>query len=216
MPAGGARWHKRGCAPDPAKAPRMRKGMTILVLGIAMVAAVSADPAYLAPVAPGWRTRALITVGESMNDKPDGIPYRMVGLPDGLGAYDNHDGTFTVLMNHELPKAAGVRRAHGGIGAFVSQWTIRKHDLKVLHGGDLIKQVFLWDPGASAYVLADPATFSRFCAADLPGPYAFFDRQSGNGYPGRMFLNGEGSVNLGRAFARDWSFCFTHHADCLA
>jgi hypothetical protein len=45
---------------------------------------------------------------------------------------------------------AGVRRAHGGIGAFVSKWTIRKHDLKVLHGGDLIKQVFLWDPSAVA------------------------------------------------------------------
>jgi hypothetical protein len=73
----------------------MRKGArTILVLCIAMGAAVSADPAYLAPVAPGWRTRALITVGETVNDKPDGSPYRMVGIPDGLGAYDNHDGTF--------------------------------------------------------------------------------------------------------------------------
>jgi hypothetical protein len=169
----------------------MRKGArTILVLCIAMGPAVSADSAYLAPVAPGWRTRALITVGETVNDKPDGSPYRMVGIPDGLGAYDNHDGTFTVLMNHELREGAGVPRGHGGIGAFVSQWTIRKPDLKVLHGGDLIKQVYLWDPGAVAYVLADPATFSRFCAADLPGPYAFFHRQSGNGHPGRIFLNG--------------------------
>jgi hypothetical protein len=45
MPAGGARLHKRGCAPDPAKpgAPRMRKGaMTVLVLCSAMGAAVSA------------------------------------------------------------------------------------------------------------------------------------------------------------------------------
>ncbi|MGQ0591179.1 MAG: hypothetical protein ACT4QB_00640 [Gammaproteobacteria bacterium] len=180
----------------------MRKAaMTVLVLGIAMDAAVSADPAYLVPVAPGWRTRALLTVGESVNDKPDGSPYRMVGIPDGLGAYDNHDGTFTVLMNHELREVAGVPRAHGGIGAFVSQWTIRKPDLKVLHGTDLIKQVFLWDPRAVAYVLADPVTFSRFCAADLPGPYAFFHRQSGNGYPGRIFLNGEESDHLGRAFA---------------
>ncbi len=96
---------------------------------------------------------------------------------------------------------AGGPRAHGGIGAFVSRWTIRKHDLKVLQGSDLIQQVFLWDPGASAYVLTEPATFSRFCAADLPGPYAFFNRQSGNGYPGRIFLNAEESDNLGRAFA---------------
>ncbi len=30
----------------------------------------------------------------------------MVGIPDGLGAFDNHDGTFTVLMNHELGNTA--------------------------------------------------------------------------------------------------------------
>ena len=33
----------------------------------------------------------------------------MVGIPDGLGAFDNGDGTFTVLMNHELGNTQGVR-----------------------------------------------------------------------------------------------------------
>jgi len=37
----------------------------------------------------------------------------------GLGAFDNGDGTFTVLMNHELGATSGVARAHGGKGAFV-------------------------------------------------------------------------------------------------
>ncbi len=33
----------------------------------------------------------------------------MVGIPDGLGAFDNYDGTFTVLMNHDIrnPDAGG-------------------------------------------------------------------------------------------------------------
>ena len=53
----------------------------------------------------------------------------------------------------------------------------------VLHGGDLIKQVYFWDPGASAYVLADPATFGRFCAADLPGPMPFSTARAGTAIP---------------------------------
>ena len=30
---------------------------------------------------------------------------------------NNHDGTFTLLMNHELPAASGIARAHGSTGA---------------------------------------------------------------------------------------------------
>jgi hypothetical protein len=63
----------------------------------------------------------------------------MAGIPDGLGAFDNGDGTITVLMNHELAATAGVPRAHGGTGAFVSRWQIRKSDLRVLNGRDLIE-----------------------------------------------------------------------------
>ncbi len=58
--------------------------------------------AVLAALAAGDRDE-ILTVGDSVNTKLDGVsPYRMVGIPDGLGAYDNGDGTFTVLMNHEL------------------------------------------------------------------------------------------------------------------
>ena len=56
-------------------------------------------------------------------------PYRMVGIPDGLGAFDNYDGTFTALMNHELRLEQGIARLHGFTGAFVSHWIVRKSDL---------------------------------------------------------------------------------------
>ena len=56
--------------------------------------------------APGVSTTSLLTTGNMIGG------YRMVGTPDGLGAYDNGDGTFTVLMNHEMPSSAGVVRAH--------------------------------------------------------------------------------------------------------
>jgi Alkaline phosphatase PhoX len=156
---------------------------------------------------PGVVTKSILTVGDSVNDKPDGTPYRMVGIPDGLGAFDNGDGTFTLLMNHELSSSAGVVRAHGGTGAFVSKWTIRKDDLEVLEGEDLIQALNLWDPtlngGAGDWkvVSTDPeARLDRLCSADLAPISAYFNPATGNGYDGRIFTNGEESGTQGRAF----------------
>ena len=83
--------------------------------------------------------QAILTVGDSV----DG--YRLVGIPDGLGAFDNGDGTFTLLVNHEIPGDQGVTRAHGAKGAFVSRWIVRKDDLAVVHGSDLIQKVATWN-----------------------------------------------------------------------
>ena len=65
-------------------------------------------------------TESLLTVGDGV----DG--YRMAGIPDGLGAFDNGDGTFTVLINHEIRDTLGVARAHGATGSFVSEWVFDK------------------------------------------------------------------------------------------
>jgi hypothetical protein len=158
---------------------------------------------YLVPVVSGVITKTIMTVGDSFNNKPDNTPYRMVGIPDGLGAFDNNDGTFTVLMNHEL-SSGGAIRAHGANGAFVSKWQIRKADLRVLNGQDLTQSVAKWSTATSAYLApAAGNAFSRFCSADLPAPSAFFDAVSGLGYSGRLFLNGEESGNEGKAWAHD-------------
>ena len=66
----------------------------------------SASP-YMLRVEPGVVTAAILTVGDAV----DG--YRLTGIPDGLGAFDNGDGTFTLLVNHEIPGAQGILRAHG-------------------------------------------------------------------------------------------------------
>src|SRR5262245_44840436 len=79
---------------------------------------------YILPVNPAVMTQAILTVGDSvpLTGTTTGQTYRMVGIPDGLGAFDNGDGTFTLLMNHELGNASGVTRAHGSAGGFVSEW----------------------------------------------------------------------------------------------
>ena len=157
----------------------------------------SATP-YLRRAQPGVVTKAVLTVGDSIGG------YRLAGIPDGLGAFDNGDETFTLLVNHEIRDTLGIARAHGARGAFVSRWIIRKDDLAVIHGGDLIQQVATWNAGTGAWnAPAKGVAMSRFCSADLPPVTALYNAQSGLGYAGRMFLNGEevSPSQEGRAFA---------------
>ena len=162
----------------------------------------SSESPYVIRAEPGVVIKSILTVGDSVNLKPDGVtPYRMVGIPDGLGAFDNGDGTFTLIMNHEIA-SGGVMRAHGANGAFVSRWIIRKDDLAVLHGEDLIQSVATWNTGTSSYNAPTTGiTLSRFCSADLAPRSAFFNSATGNGYDGWIYLNGEESGSEGRGWA---------------
>jgi hypothetical protein len=177
--------------------------LIILTVSLALAGGTSTGPSssaapYVVRAVPGVVTKSILTVG----DAPAGSTYRMVGIPDGLGVFDNGDDTFTVLMNHELRAGAGAVRAHGANGAFVSKWTIRKDDLTVVAGQDLIQQIATWNKATVSYnAPARGISLSRFCSADLPAPGAFYDAASGLGYDGRIFLNGEENGAEGRAFA---------------
>jgi len=154
---------------------------------------------YLIPTVPNAAFNSILTAGDVVGS------YKMVGLPDGLGAYDNGNGTFTVLMNHEVGNTLGVNRAHGQKGAFVSKWVINKSDLSVVSGADLIQNVKLWN-GTSydTYNAGTPSAltaFTRFCSADLPAVSAFYNSTTGLGTQERIFMNGEESGTEGRAFA---------------
>ncbi|UGS35566.1 alkaline phosphatase PhoX [Capillimicrobium parvum] len=160
----------------------------------------SSQAPYIVPTQKHVGVTSVLSVGDTVTT-PAGAPYRMAGIADGLGAFDNADGTFTLLMNHELPSAAGAVRAHGATGAFVSKWTIAKDDLRVLHGEDLIRRIATWNPATGAYDA--PATgiaLNRLCSADLAAPTAYYNPTTGLGYDGRLFTNGEESSG-GRAFA---------------
>ena len=152
----------------------------------------SSQSVYLKPLGVGNTTTSLLTVGDAISG------YQMVGIPDGLGAYDNGNGTFTLLMNHELGNNVGAVRAHGSIGAFVSKWVLDKSTLCVQSGSDLITTVKLWN--GAAFVNSPGAAFTRFCAGDLPAPSAFYNAGTGKGTQERIYMNGEESGNEGRAF----------------
>ncbi len=135
----------------------------------------------------------------------------MVGIPDGVGAYDNGDGTFTMLINHEIGNGNGAIRAHGSRGAFVSKWIIDKATLRVNGGADLTQRVHLYNPAAGTYTAYSAASplpaatagngLGRFCSGDLPAPSAFYNTATGKGTAARIMMNGEETGAEGRAFA---------------
>src|SRR5690349_1322973 len=101
------------------------------ILAAQLTGPSTAQSAYVLPALPTVTTESVLSVGDVVGG------YRMVGIPDGLGAFDNGDNTFTLLMNHELGSAAGIPRAHGAPGAFVSKWVIDKATMTVQSGSDL-------------------------------------------------------------------------------
>jgi hypothetical protein len=151
---------------------------------------------YLLPSIVGAKTVSILTVGDSVGG------YRMVGLPDGLGAFKSDHREFTLLMNHEITSGTpGVVRAHGSNGAFVSRWEIDSESLRVKKGQDLTPsptKVYTWDVASGKYV-AGTTQWQRFCSADLPAESAFYAR--GLGTRERLYMGGEEFTD-GRAWAR--------------
>ena len=161
----------------------------------------SSQTPYVLPTLPGGKSVSVLTAGDVVG------AYPMSGLPDGLGAFDNGNGTFTLVANHEFGATAGAVHAHGSTGAFVSKWIINKSTLAVISGGDLMQNVNLWNSATSSYLTFNAATpsttarFDRFCSADLPAVSAFYNAATGMGTQERIFMNGEESGNEGRAMA---------------
>ena len=158
----------------------------------------SSQTPYLTPTSDLVQFTSILTTGDKISG------YAMVGIPDGLGAFDNKDGTITVLMNYELPNTSGVTRAHGGIGAFVSQWVIDKTTLQVLSGEDLIKKIYSYNSnsvGDYSQISGAALAFGRFCAGDLAEPTAYYNAATGLGTQARIFLNGEEIGGNGRGLA---------------
>lgn len=153
----------------------------------------SSQSPYIVGTKPQVSTTAILSVGDKAANG-----YRMVGIPDGLGVFDNRNGTFTLLMNHELRPGLGLPHAHGERGSFVSRWTIRKRDLSVRRGQDLIQQVYEQD--ATGEWSQITAVLNRLCSADLPKRSAFYHHRSRTGTKARIFTNGEEAGTEGRAF----------------
>jgi Bacterial protein of unknown function (DUF839) len=167
----------------------------------------SSQTPYLVGVAPGTLVQSIMTVGDAPNGTgPTGGAYTMVGIPDGLGQLDNGDGTYTLVMNHELGATLSTVRAHGAAGSFVSKWRIDKNTNAVQSGGDLINSIINANTGAfladgPGGAIAIDYAIARLCSGDLAPVSAFYHAQTGVGTQSRIFLSGEETGAEGKGFA---------------
>jgi len=175
--------------------------VTAAATAVAIAAPLNIGPSttiapYVLPKAPGVSVTSILTVG----DLPAANGYRMVAIPDGLGAYeDKSEGknSVVVLMNHELGATSGIARAHGQKGAFVSRWVIDSKTLEVKKGKDLIQSVKYYNYASGLYDGAASA-FARFCSGSLTEEGQFFAK--GVGTKERIYFANEENGNPGRLF----------------
>ncbi|MCY7339492.1 MAG: PhoX family protein [Sphingomonas bacterium] len=161
-----------------------------------LIAPSTSTSPYLLASEPNVRFTSIVTVGDAL---PGGGVFG--GIPDGLGAFDNGDGTITVLVNHELRESAGIVRDHGAIGAYVDRLVIDKTTLAIVSSDDLIQSVQLWNDATDSYFSSSTNVFNRLCSSDLPEVSAFYNAASNLGTQTRIYLTGEESGSEGRGFA---------------
>ncbi|MEY4545052.1 MAG: hypothetical protein RL685_1247 [Pseudomonadota bacterium] len=146
----------------------------------APVGFVTAIKPYLVAVSPEYSVQPLLSVGDRV--PRTGAPsqqYQMVGIPDGMGSFQ--DGNQTVIyMNHELVQAAASEPIVGAPltrGAFVSRLVVGREG-RVLSGDRAYERVYKGDTlvGPAADVSNSTGAFVRFCSGSLAHKEAGFDR----------------------------------------
>jgi hypothetical protein len=162
---------------------RLMTGIVIAAAALAasVPAATTVKP-YVEPVGSEYEITPLFSVDDKvplLGGAP-GQQYRMVGIPDGLGAHPNGDGTSTLFMNHELNFNSVSEPVVGGPanrGAIVSQWILDAD-------GDPVAGRRAYDTVFQENTLVGPApevgnatrALARFCSAFLAGSEHGFDR----------------------------------------
>jgi hypothetical protein len=155
--------------------------LAAVALAASVPAATTVKP-YVVPVGGEYEIRALFSVDDKVPllGGALGQEYRMVGIPDGLGARPNGDGTSTLFMNHELNSSTESEPVVGGPanrGAIVSQW-ILDADGDPIEGRRAYDSVFQENTfvGPAPEVGNTTRAFARFCSGFLAGPDKGFDR----------------------------------------
>jgi hypothetical protein len=159
----------------------------------------SATP-YVAPVSgsPVTELVSIMTVGDTFNG------YQFLGIPDGMGAFNTGDSTFSLFIDHEHTATAnGLQHAHQPAGfaggSFIARFNINRSTLEVLGGNDAMTSVATTTNGTGGSLY----NFARFCSGDLPAVNALYNATTGKGTQNRFFLTGEESGTPGRMIATD-------------
>lgn len=110
---------------------------------VAVESIITSQRSQLRALQAGVQITPILTTGETLSLE-GGKTYQMAAIPDGMGGYDNKNGTFSILVSHELSSPGNLSDAR------VSKLSLNKTDLKVSDGKYLIN-------GTEGY--------KRFCSA---------------------------------------------------
>ncbi|MCP9806626.1 choice-of-anchor I family protein, partial [Cyanobium sp. T1B-Tous] len=159
---------------------------------------------------PELEVTSLLTNGEFTNGlNPGDSVYVAPGIFDGLGAYDNGDGTFTVLANSEIGTVSRTDPALAGYGYFVdgvalkgariSKFIIDKdvdddasngYQSAIISGGIAYSEIYDVDGAEVTDASQINGGFSRFCSSSFEQADRF---GAGRGFVDNIYLTGEES-----------------------
>jgi len=199
-----------------------------LVAGLAIVATAAGSavansaltkPEYIIASNSAVDIKSLAYAGDTISG------FTIKGIPDGMGAMRNADGTITLLSSHEVPSYAPIgtfaKAADAGkpiLGTSITKFTLNAAGDRVLKAANFITSWSFYNYNTKTYQVsptgAAPTTqtlgmdnfISRFCAATLvqAGKLLFKDGSTTLGYDGAVYLAGEEDADSG--YARGFAF----------
>jgi hypothetical protein len=155
---------------------------------------------------PGVTVQPLWTVGETTTLTTGSVPdgYRLTGIPDGMGAYQDEQGMVHVFMNHEFGDGRPPRGPiltipvvgeAGYKGAYVTEMIVNPLTGAVVSADQAFNQAMQWNPVTQTFddrtaewldLNTDTFKFAKFCSGFLGGPEA--------GLLDRIYFTGEEDV----------------------
>jgi hypothetical protein len=164
------------------------KRFAVVVLAGALGSALAIGPAsadvapvkpYAVPLGADYEISRLLSVGDTVPETgAPGQQYRMVGIPDGLGA-GIQDRAATLHMNHELTQPTTSEPEVGrpaNRGALVSKYSLTSRGK--VSGARAYDNVFQENAAVGPAPTTENTTpaFSRFCSGNFAGREYGFDR----------------------------------------
>ena len=201
--------------------------MGVIASSLVLQSAHAADaPVYLISASDGAALTVIATTGDTISGEV------LRGIPDGMGATKNADGTLTLLSNHEISTGADVpnKKDSGTWGSSISKMTFDPATKKITKLENWMKDMSYYNyttakwgptweqslpvgfPTVDAYgAAAGTNGILRLCSGDLvpAGGFAYTEKDAKTkknvtyGYKDAVFLTGEESGDVSRAFAFD-------------
>jgi hypothetical protein len=202
---------------------RKRSALGNIAVVAAVVSALTVNPAmaddaltYMESTNDGATIQQVLSAGDQ-----HGLTWE--GVPDGMGAVRNSDGTVTVYVNHELSASdafiSAIERQYGGFGSNVTAIKFNPETGEIVKITNAIKSAVWYDyttgkygknpeapldaPNVDSFSTPNHSkALNRFCSATLidAGGLFYKNKQGKFGTKDPIFLTGEEGGDESRAF----------------